>query len=225
MKTILCPYHNDTRPSMRLYSDFAHCFVCGSHIPVSELQLPLTYVERQAAKEPTNIPRMVEYIESLPTKKIRGLHLPFDDKGYFIKWPLSNYYKRRNWTGSTRYIAPSGVKPPLYVYPSEATNLIIVEGELNAATLHSVVLCDYKVCSPGPASEMMKHIKYYMQFYRISIFVDYDAAGVVFGCQLKEHLLRLGKKVTLTALKKDFNQVLQDDGEEEVKQLFEQGIK
>lgn len=223
-KLVLCPFHNDTRPSMRLYSDWAHCYVCSAHIPVAELQLPATYQERQAAKEPTNVPNMINYINSLELRKIRGLMLPSDDRGFFVKWPMDNYYKRRNYTGKTRYIAPSGVKPPLFVYPGDSNTLVIVEGELNAMSLHSVLLGDYKICSPGPASDMLRHIRFYIQFYRIHIFVDKDAPGVVFGCQLREHLLKLGKKITLTPMLKDFNQILQDNGQEAVKQLFEQGI-
>lgn len=26
-----CPYHDDTKPSMQVYSDCVHCFACGAH--------------------------------------------------------------------------------------------------------------------------------------------------------------------------------------------------
>lgn len=28
---IHCPFHNDSRPSMKIYSDHFHCFACGQH--------------------------------------------------------------------------------------------------------------------------------------------------------------------------------------------------
>lgn len=28
---INCPFHNDSRPSMKIYSDHFHCFACGKH--------------------------------------------------------------------------------------------------------------------------------------------------------------------------------------------------
>ena len=28
---IHCPFHNDSRPSMKIYSDHFHCFACGKH--------------------------------------------------------------------------------------------------------------------------------------------------------------------------------------------------
>ena len=29
--TALCPFHSDSHPSMKLYADHFHCFVCGAH--------------------------------------------------------------------------------------------------------------------------------------------------------------------------------------------------
>lgn len=224
-RKIICPFHSDSTPSLHLYDEWAFCFVCRVSVPISELNLDPSMLDRQARREPTNVTKMVEYIKGLTIKSVRGLQLPADCKGFYVVWPNGSFYKRRNWEGKARYIAPTGVTPPLFVYPGAAKHLIIVEGELNAITLHNVAYGDFKICSPGPASDFMRHIKYYSQFQRITIFADHDAPGVVFGVQLKNHLLSLSKRVNLITLTTDFNQTLQDSGEVAVKAQFEEGMR
>ena len=206
---------------MRIYSEWSHCFVCNAHILTKELELPEHLIDRAFKAEPTNIPNMIKYINSLPVATIRGLQLPYNERGYYVVWPNLDYYKLRLNSGNTRYIAPSGVKPPLFVYPGSARHLIIVEGEINCMTLHNCVFGEYKLCSPGPATDMMRHLKYYAQYQRITIIVDHDAPGVIFGCQLRDHLLTLKKRVNIIALDKDFNDILTSEGEEAVKCVFE----
>ena len=44
----LCPFHNDTHPSMKLYDDHFYCFACGAHGDVIDLTsrlLGLSFVE------------------------------------------------------------------------------------------------------------------------------------------------------------------------------------
>lgn len=220
---ILCKFHDDNTPSMHVYGEWAYCFVCRAQCPSNELDLP-EHVKIVPKKDPTNIVSMVKYIESLPKKDIRGFQLHVDELGYYIVWPEKNYYKRRNFTGNARYTAPSGVKPPLFVYGGTSKHLVIVEGEMNVMSAYRATWGDYKLVSPGPASDMLRHIKYYSYYNRITIVVDYDAAGIVFGCQLKEHLLKMGKHAKLVAVRQDYNQILQDRGEEAVREQFERDM-
>lgn len=37
----LCPFHNDTNPSMKLYDDHFYCFACGAHGDVIDLSAKL----------------------------------------------------------------------------------------------------------------------------------------------------------------------------------------
>jgi 5S rRNA maturation endonuclease (ribonuclease M5) len=222
---IICKFHNDTTPSMHLYGDWGYCFVCHAQVKRSELDLPGNIKEIRAKKNPTNIPETLQYIETLPVQEIRGIKFHFNDRGYFIVWPSKNYYKRRNFDGTdTRYIAPVGVTAPLFVYPGAARHLIIVEGEINAITLHNTVYGEFKICSPGPASNLLRYIKYYLQFSRITIFVDRDAPGVVFGSQLKDVLLKNNINTQLITVEKDFNHVFTEEGEEGVRRLFEESM-
>lgn len=225
MRVVLCPYHNDTRPSMRIYGTWSHCFSCNAHVLTEELDLP-EHAKLIPKKEPTDIKTMLRHISCLPTKEIRGFNLHYDQFGYFIVWPTGNYYKRRNFSSNVRYTAPSGVKPPMFIYPGASKHLIVVEGEMNVMTLHRAIWSgDYKLVSPGPASNFMRFIKYYSHYERITLILDHDAAGVVFGCQLKEVLLKEGKHVRLVTCKEDYNQILQDRGEEAVRVEFEKGIR
>lgn len=222
MSKILCPYHNDTTPSMQIYGDWSHCFVCKANVKTSELNLPGNIKEIRAKKNPTNIPDRMRYIQSLPIQEIRGINFHFDDRGYYITWPGKNFYKRRNFDGTdNRYVSPVGVPKPLFVYPGSAKHLLIIEGEINAITLHNSLYGDFKICSPGPASDLLRYIKYYLEFNRITIFVDRDAPGVVFGSQLKDLLLKNNKHVQLVALEKDFSDVFMEEGEEKLIELFE----
>lgn len=225
-KKVVCPAHDDHEPSMHLYGDTGFCFVCKASIPVSELNVPEN--KHIPKPEPTNVPDRIKYIKNLPTKLIRGLQLPYDNSGYYIVWPQNNYYKRRNFEGKVRYIGPSGVRAPLYVLPGTAQHLIICEGEINALTLYDCINMDereFKVVSPGSASEMMRHIKYYLGYSRITIIADYDAPGICFGYQLKDLLLKSKKQTMLVLMKEDFSRILQDEGHEAVRLKFEEAIR
>lgn len=222
-KKILCPYHQDNTPSLHIYGEWAHCYVCQAHCLTSELNLP-EYLAPTIRPEPTNVKERLKYIQGLPTKMIRGLQLPYDNSGYYVVYPVSEYYKRRNWEGKTRYIGPSGVKAPLYVCPGTASHLIICEGELNALSLYQALWGDYKIVSPGSASEMMRHIKSYLLYNKITIIADWDAAGAVHAGALRDHLLKARKTCRLILMTDDFNSILEKHGEEEVRARFEREI-
>lgn len=225
MKRVICPFHLDTNPSMVIYSEWAHCFVCHAHVLTSELTLPNAFEER-VKQDPVDLPRALSRINNLPRADIRGFYLPYDKYGYYILWPNGDYYKRRNYDEAKgRYTSPAGIKKPLFVYPGSAKHLIIVEGELNAMSLHDSVYGEYKICSPGPATDMMRYIKYYLQFKFITIIVDHDAPGVVFGVSLKEMLLKERKRVNLITVKVDYNELYQNGGADLVKSQFEKDMK
>lgn len=224
MRRVLCRFHDDHDPSMTIYGMWAHCWVCGAHILTSELELN-DYEQRVLPKqEPTNIPKKIEYIESLPVKNIRGLDLHYDNLGFYVVWPTKNYYKCRKWHGKPKYIAPSKVKAPLWVYPGSAKHLVVIEGELNAATIHNIVFGSFKICSPGSAAEFARHIKYFLQYKRITLILDHDAAGIVHGCLVRNLLHQHGKHATLVTVTQDYNDLLQTKGEEAVRKKFEKDM-
>lgn len=205
-KLITCPFHDDRTASMKVYGDFAFCFACHLQVPVSELNLPAKL--NHSRPEPTNILERLDYIKSLPVKSIRGLELPADGEGYYILWPGNKFYKKRLYQGKIRYLAPTGHKPPLYICPGDSEHLLVVEGELNAASIYPLVWDTFKVVSPGTAGDFMRHIAYYLKYKRITIIADYDPAGICHGLQLKETLLRHGKRVEIILTDQDLNDKL-----------------
>lgn len=206
---------------MTIYGPVAYCHVCNVSVPTSELELPNNFIYTKP--EETNIKDKMDYIASLPTKIIRGLQLPYDDQGYYIIWPSHNFYKKRLYSGKSRYIGPSGHKVPLFICPGTENHLVVVEGEINAASLYSVIWEGYKISSPGSAGELLRHINYYLGYKKVTLYVDNDAAGIAHGYQVKEVLLKHKKHVNLVLLDKDFNDILQKDPEE-LRRFFERTV-
>ncbi len=218
-----CPLHDDRVASMKIYGDIAWCFVCHMSIPTTELNI----IESPRLKqEPTNVPERIKHIKALPKKYIRGFDLHCEEDGsFYIVWPGENYYKKRTNNPKTRYIGPAGVKAPLLAFPGRSNHLIVVEGELNAMSLYEAIYGDYTVVSPGSAGEFMRHIALYKAYNKVTLILDNDAAGLVHGYQVKEVLLKSRVNTTIVLMNKDFNQILQDGGEDAVRAKFEEAIK
>lgn len=224
---VLCPAHKDTNPSLHLYEEWAHCYTCGYHVRIEEIATPEQILSMQ--KEPTDIGAELEYISSLPLKEIRGLALPADDRGYYIVWPDGHFYKKRMFNDTPRYVAPRGHPLPLFVYSVHPRNLVIVEGELNAMSLHEACVTDATIASPGGVAvprknRQLKYLDKFLTFDQIIVIVDKDVAGVCWGVKVKEELLKRGKRVQLIALEKDFNQQLQDGGIEEIRKTWKSQV-
>lgn len=216
------PDHDDKEPSMEVYEDRAYCFSCGYSVPSEEVVDALDL--KKLRREKTDIQAVLNYVEELPLRPVRGLVLPFDGRGYFIVWPDNSFYKKRMLEGNNRYIGPSGHKPPLYVFERSKTDLVIVEGELNALSLAKSKVTTATIASPGSAVELNKHLNKYLTYQNIVIIVDKDAAGVSNGLELKNTLMSNKKKVSLVACEKDINQILQDSGHEGVREWYKKEV-
>lgn len=217
-----CPFHDDHEPSCHIYNDGHYfCFVCRAYGPTEKLG-PLEVIDTmETIAKPTDVSANLEYIDTLPVKEIRGLNLPYNDDGYFIVWPDRSYYKMRLWEGKGRYRNPKGVKKPILVFPEGSQNLVVIEGELNAMSLVQSVKTEETVCSPGPVVDFVRYIKFYLNYDHILIIADKDAAGAVYGKELRDLIASHGKRVQLYVTEKDFNQILQEEGPEGVRRAFE----
>lgn len=225
MSKIICPYHQDTEPSLHIYGEYAYCFVCKANVKTSELNLPPSAREIRAKKNPVNIKDRIAYIRELPKKQIRGLELPYDDSGFYIIWPDETYYVKRMYFGKNRYVSPSGVQRPLFKFYKRVTVtneiLVIVEGELNAMSLRASISDDVDIVSPGSANNFVKYLREYEQYKRILIIFDLDAPGVVFGVDLKSRLLT-GRKISVHPMERDMNAIFEEEnGKEKVRQEYE----
>lgn len=221
----LCPNpnHKERTPSFIIYGDGGHCFGCGFHINSTD-------IEDQVPEEPRyveNVEERLEYITSLPKRLIRGLNLHCDGVFYYLVWPDRSYYKARRSESEgngNKYRNPVGVKAPLYVdnISGKYERLIIVEGELNAASLVEAGVRD--VCSPGSATDMYsskynQFLAFYKKYRQYLIIADNDKAGTLAGIELKARLLQLSPFVRLTLWEKDANDILQEaNGKEKLKE-------
>lgn len=229
MKRILCPFHQERTPSCIIYAEHYHCYSCGAHGPLSAIGEQGTPLITQKEDLETEF----EYIRSLPTQSIRGLHLPCDERGYYLLWPNALYYKKRYFDADngSKYRNPSGHQKPLYI-PCDTngeTPLIIVEGELNAASIHKACP-EIAVCSPGAATDFYSskyetYVDFYRKYANIILVVDNDAPGIKAGIELHSRLLDFTNNVQVSSWGKDANQVLQDVGAEGLRQqIAELGV-
>jgi len=216
MKTI-CPNHNDSTPSLHHYSDGAYCFVCGYS---TKTQYPKNIGQIKSTSE---FKKELEYIDSLPKKTIRGLDFRTDDEGFYVLWPDRSYYKKRLFSGPVRYLAPKGVRQSLFIYADGAKDILaVVEGEINAMSLEkSIARPGLDIASPGSANNLGKFLPAYLQYNKIYVIVDNDAAGLAYGLDLKFKLLKQQKNTELVAVDKDYNDVLMESGNYGVKKAFQ----
>lgn len=229
IRKITCPspLHEDLNPSAALYEDgTAYCFGCSLAFDSGQVGLEVQKVT-PAVKE--NLDEKLRYISTLPRDQIRGLNLPFDNTGYYIVWPGSDYYKCRRFLhtdNSTKYLNPRGYSQPLLVLNSnsKSSTLYIVEGELNALSLGTV--CNDLIISPGGVGQFKSTVlKNYLQRLKpgltIILICDRDAAGLDALLNTSQILRGYSGPVIKHLVEKDLNQVLVDHGKERLKEISE----
>lgn len=232
---ILCKFHEDTTPSMHVYVNdgvtYGFCFVCSKLVKLTDQDLgnqrPVMTV-----KAKTDIPTEIRRINNLPCKRIRGLYLPYDDKGYYVVWPDNDYYLRRNYSDKPRYTYPTGTRPP--VFRKTCTNnwntkdkqvTVIIEGQINLLSVLEACMGERNMILLSPGSAMNFNKIIVEKTSDVTIFCDGDVAGVTPAVALKERLLIQWTRARVIALTEDFNQILQDQGPEKLKQLFMEMIR
>ena len=218
-RRILCPFHEERTPSLIIYEHSFVCFGCGRRGKLSDLGLTDTAEYR--SPPPENLDKSASYILSLPQKLLRGLWLPSDDTGYYIVFPGTKYYKKRLYKGKVKYLSPEGHSKPLFVARDIGQTLIIVEGEINAISI-ARVCPDYAVCSPGGTGHFKResYLNFYLKFDNILIVCDKDVPGAVACGELWGLLKARGKEARTLLMDRDANDLLVQDGEEAVKEVF-----
>jgi hypothetical protein len=211
---ILCPFHKEDTPSCHVYPDgIAYCFGCARAFRAKKAGVS----ELPEAREPEDPAPMLEYIGALPTKQIRGLELPFDERGYYLVFPGGNYYKLRLWEGKTRYIGPRGQKPPLFIAGLGSSEWgLFVEGEINALSL-AQACPELTVVSPGAASQFnqeacKKYLQSVVSCSKILVIADADAPGCKAVIEAVAAFAGQAREVKWLTMEKDANEVLQAEG-------------
>ena len=219
-KRYLCPKHTESTGSAVAYATGYHCFGCGARGPLADLNLPagirpeISYVE--------DLEKSIERIKHLPQKQIRGFSLNCNDKGYYLLWPNSDYYKFRSYSPENpggKYRGPSGHVKPWYWVDSSHPTLVVVEGEFNALSLAALKL-PLSIVSPGGAGDFYsrtaeRELRGLCKFGTIFLVVDDDAAGAIAGIEASSKLKAMGANcVHIKLVKKDFNDVFTEQGKE-----------
>lgn len=225
---VLCPRHQESTPSVKIYPDGGYCYGCGAQIPLTELGLPNSYTPQRKYVEDLDAGR--EYIATLPVKEIRGFNLPYNDFGYYLLWPNCSYYKRRNWgDADPKYTNPAGYPQPLFgVRELFQGRIFLVEGEFNALSLAHAYPND-SVISPGSASNfkhmagtsMLTIVRYYRT---VVVVVDSDAAGVDAAIHTKGTLVNKVPELQIALMQKDANELYCEGGKELVHEEVERAL-
>lgn len=220
---ILCPFHEDSNPSMELYPDgHGYCFVCGKSAQIKDEGDPSLPPE----KEPEDLHASIRRIKELPVKQVRGLWLHFNESGYFILWPNDTYYKLRRASGNPRYLAPTGHTPPLFYLRNVVTHaqtLLIIEGELNAMSAY-LVLDETDVISPGSATNFLTReselLELAEKYDRVVVWTDNDSAGIKAIWSILPRLTKMVGNVTYIVGDEDANDLLVQKGYEGLKSFL-----
>ncbi len=216
-KMIRCPHHDDSTASLAIYENGQYCYGCG----YTE-QGPQDYVETSPILSTEEIQKEYDRIQVLPTSLIRGLYLKSDADAYYVLWPEDGqppYYKARSWSSEEgpRYKAPRGAHArSFWARKMGAKSLIVVEGEINALSLNTILdpSESYDIMSPGPATnffnkksnELLTLAESYDKLY---IVVDDDLAGL--RAAVKLHM-RIPNSI-VKFMKPDINDVLVQYGD------------
>lgn len=229
MKRILCPFHKESTPSCVIYPTHYVCYGCGARGPLNDIGM---HESNGEYLEPEDIEESVKYIKSLPKQDVRGLKLHADGNRYYVVWPFNDFYKGRAFEADVtpKYLGPRGVKKPIFwtQWHTNSDVLIVIEGEINALSIKPALGCD--IMSPGSATDFISKttLNYFTDdtsYDKVLVITDADAAGRDANLRLQYRLRCLGFKTKGFAMKKDFNEILVNYGEEEVKEEFRRNME
>jgi len=234
MGRINCPKHNDTVASCYVYPNGAYCYAGCGMIPKRELaQLTGVPIEalktgsHEVTREPEDLVKRHSYIASLPLQPHRGFRLPTDATGYYLLYPGSLYYLKRQFTQLPKYIGAAGHRRPLYVaHLGSLRRVLVVEGEFNAASIGCAIK-DVTVISPGGAGnfESRDLLDMCTQFSEVTAVADADAAGISALMKFKAACIIRGLPVTTHIVERDANEIHQLLGLPAVKAEYEGILK
>lgn len=231
MERIHCVRHQESTPSLVVYSTHAYCYGGCGRIELSELGGKVAEIApKEKYVEP--LKEKLAYIASLPTKTIRGFKLPYDDLGYYLVWPSGDYYKLRVWNpdAKDKYKGPAGhPKPVFWARRCASGTLILVEGEANSLSI-AEAFPEWDVMSPGSASDFKtdkfkKYILTLVRYYRtVIIQTDRDGAGTEAAIHTKGLLLNKVPNLPIVLMERDANEIYCHDGKAKLRQEVERHL-
>lgn len=230
MERIHCVRHQESTPSLVVYDTHAYCYGGCGRIELSELGRVAEIAPKEKYIE--NLSEKMEYIGSLPKKKIRGFDLPFDNLGYYLVFPDRDYYKLRLWDAENgnKYRSPSGhTKPVFWARRHSASSsvpsrtLVLVEGEFNSLSM-AEAFPEWDVMSPGSASDFKttKFTKYLLTLVRyyctVIVQTDRDGPGTEAAIHTKGLLLNKVPNLPIVLMERDANEIYCGEGKEKLRE-------
>lgn len=215
---IRCPHHEEKTASCHLYLDHYYCFGCGATGPLTNLDKSILPDVIEAV-EPEDLAKSLARIDKLPTKVIRGLEFPYDSQGYYLVWPDRDYYKLRMFDSNAeaKYIGARGHKRPLlWAQKNQSTNLLLVEGEINALSL-AKALDGIDIASPGGAGDfssrrIRKLLTSIGNYSTVVVIADRDRAGTEAIINAVSELRSSGREALGILMEEDANALLERVG-------------
>lgn len=229
-RRIRCPFHQENTPSLVQKRTNWYCYgACNRAYSNSEVESKTGehYEYEEGLDEREDIGETFKYIHSLPSKEIRGLSLPADERGYFICWPGDAYYKYRLFkpTGS-KYIGPKGRGfPPLFWARKKGSRTLwITEGEINCMSV-AQAFPEHDHCSPGSASNfnadnLAKHLTEFQGYDNVRVILDKDAAGTKGLIGAKAFFLYKIPFISFLQLDPDANEILVTHGKGKLREAL-----
>lgn len=231
MERIHCIKHEESTPSLVVYSTHAFCYGGCGRIELAELGGKAAEITPKE-KYVENLKEKLGYIASLPKKPIRGFLLPYDDLGYYLVWPSGDYYKLRVWDpdAKDKYRGPSGHTKPVFWASSERKRtLALVEGEANSLSL-AEAFPEWDVCSPGSASDFKTDktrrflLTYCTSYCTIVIVTDRDGPGTEAAIHAKGLLIGKVPNIPIILMEQDANEILIETGKDALRQRIKESL-
>lgn len=212
---------------MSVYEDGAYCYACAYRD--NNINLSAFPQHRRVQTSYADLTAETMRIQLLPMAPIRGLSLPVDETGYYLLWPEKTYYVKRFYKGEPKYKGPSGIPRPVFrACHSGSDKCIIVEGEFNALSL-TMACSGIDIFSPGGANQFCvgaskEFLPIYCLYDSILLIADDDEAGANGIQSFKKLLEARGKKPKAVLMSRDANDILVNDGKEELKKTIEEAL-
>lgn len=220
---VICPNpnHKESTPSCAVYEDGSgYCFGCSTYFK----DLGKNVSTQAPIVEKEDLQKSLEYIDSLPKMEHRGLVFPYDNRGYYLVWPTRDYYKLRRWTGNPKYMGAKGHAKPWFHIKNKSKKLILVEGEINALSLHEADK-SIEIISPGGVGNffdksMQVALPFFKQYDEINIIVDNDDVGINAALKCKQLINSYCLDVRIILAEEDCNEILVKHGTDKLKEKF-----
>jgi|Deesub1362A_J573_1020465.scaffolds.fasta_scaffold00319_16 5S rRNA maturation endonuclease (ribonuclease M5)/archaellum biogenesis ATPase FlaH len=199
----LCPFHNDTKPSLsvNLHTGQFRCFGCNKHGSIFDFHMAKYGVNFKEAKE---VLAKEAGITTEPQKKIVQTYDYVDESGNLlfqtVRYEPKDFKQRRPdengkwiWNLQDVHLVPYNLPEVL-----KAKSLIIVEGEKDVNNLRTIGLT--ATCNPMGAGKWKPEYNQYFEGKKIAILSDNDEPGKKHSQTIAKNLKGITESIKVVEL-------------------------